>query len=321
MAIFGGREKRENGPVLPTHNGQATHHHRMKEAYRAGGQVPERKKRGYNSENPPKMWVQHFVAMAAEFVGTTLFLWFALSGTQIANSLSAGASADTASASQLALLYIALSFGFSLMANAWVFYRVSGGLFNPAVTLGLCLAGGLPWIRGLLLLPAQLLGSIVGAALVTCMFPGPHTFTTTLGHGASTTQGLFIEMFLTALLVITILMLAVEKSRVAPMAPLGIGLALFVAELSGVYYTGGSLNPARSFGPAVALRTFDHYHWIYWVGPLLGACAAAGFYGFAKYFNYEDVNPGQDAITDHEKEKATRHAERRASQRSQRSNH
>lgn len=61
-----------------------------------------------------------------------------------------------------------------------------------------------------------------------------------------------------------------------------------------MYYTGGSLNPARSFGPAVVLHSFHGYHWIYWVGPALGALLAAGFYGLIKMFEYETANPGQD---------------------------
>ena len=97
---------------------------------------------------------------------------------------------------------------------------------------------------------------------------------------------------LTSRLMLAILLLAAEKHKATFIAPIGIGLALFVAELLGVYYTGGSLNPARSFGPSVVLRTFTGYRgspccfgesmlmvdWIYWVGPILGAIIAAGFY-------------------------------------------
>jgi len=82
------------------------------------------------------------------------------------------------------------------------------------------------------------------------------------------------------------------------LAPIGIGLALFIAELAGVYYTGGSLNPARSFGPAVAGRNFPQDHWIYWVGPTLGTLVAVGFYIFVKKLDYEGVNPGQDRDPD-----------------------
>src|SRR3982751_198700 len=101
-------------------------------------------------------------------------------------------------------------------------------------------------------------------------------------------------MFLTAQLVFTIFMLAAEKHRATFIAPIGIGLSLFIAELMGVYYTGGSLNPARSFGPCVVLGTFNTYHWIYWIGPILGALLASGFYMFIKALEYETVNPEQD---------------------------
>lgn len=61
-----------------------------------------------------------------------------------------------------------------------------------------------------------------------------------------------------------------------------------------MYFTGGSLNPARSFGPAVVDTNFAHYHWIYWLGPVLGSIVAAGFYKFIKVLEYETANPGQD---------------------------
>jgi len=90
-------------------------------------------------------------------------------------------------------------------------------------------------------------------------------------------------------------MLAAEKSKDTFIAPIGIGMALFVAEIAGVYYTGASLNPARSFGPCVAGANFQHYHWIYWIGPALGAIISAGYWHFNKYMHYEDANPGQDS--------------------------
>jgi aquaporin related protein len=75
----------------------------------------------------------HFVAMLGEYVGTVLFLWFALSGTQVANSIpsSSGQTVAEIGSNPQQLQYIALCFGFSLAVNAWVFFRISGGLFNP----------------------------------------------------------------------------------------------------------------------------------------------------------------------------------------------
>ena len=79
-----------------------------------------------------------------------------------------------------------------------------------------------------------MLGGIVAAALVSCLTPGDLPVATTLSHGTSTAQGLFIEMFLTAMLIITVLMLAAEKNKATFIAPVGIGLALFVCELAGM---------------------------------------------------------------------------------------
>lgn len=72
----------------------------------------------------------HLVAMSGEFVGTTMFLFFAFGGTQIANTITPASAPDLQQ-----LLFISLSFGFSLAVTAWVFYRISGGLFNPAVKI------------------------------------------------------------------------------------------------------------------------------------------------------------------------------------------
>ena len=65
--------------------------------------------------------------------------------------------------------------------------------------------------------------------------------------------------------------------------------------LRGVYFTGGSLNPTRSFGPSVVAHDLPSYHWIYWLGPFLGALLASVYYAFVKALNYEEANPGQDA--------------------------
>lgn len=99
------------------------------------------------------------------------------------------------------------------------------------------IAGTLPPIRGLILFPAQLLAGMCAAALVQCMFPGDITLTnTTLSPGTSVAQGVFIEMFMTAELVFVVLMLAAEKSKDTFIAPVGIGLALFVAMMGGTSF-------------------------------------------------------------------------------------
>lgn len=103
------------------------------------------------------------------------------------------------------------------------------------------MSGTLPWIRGGFLFVAQMISGIVASAVVSALFPGPLAVMTLLNHDTSVAQGLFIEMFLTAELLITVLMLAAEKTKATFLAPVGIGLSLFVAELTGrslvhIYY-------------------------------------------------------------------------------------
>lgn len=101
----------------------------------------------------------------------------------------------------------------------------------------MCLIGAVGWVRGALVFISQILGAISAAGIVSCLFPGPLAVRTSLGGGTSIVRGLFIEMFLTAMLVFTIFMLAAEKHKGTFLAPIGIGLALFIAELAGQSHT------------------------------------------------------------------------------------
>ncbi|KAF8860120.1 aquaporin-like protein [Acephala macrosclerotiorum] len=209
----------------------------------------------------------HAVAVIGEFVGATLFLFFAFAGTQTANINSkAERNVASGSADIAALLYISMSFGLSLMVNAWVFFRISGELFNPAVNFH-------P-IRAILLVISLVSGACFAAYLVGVMFPSPKNFGTALGQ------------------VFTIIMLAKEKHRATFISPVGIELSVFISELVAVYYTGDSLNPARSFGPAAVAHDFLDTQWIYWVSPYLGLVFAVGFYRLIMVLEYEMANPG-----------------------------
>ncbi|KAK6225632.1 MIP family channel protein (aquaporin-1) [Colletotrichum tabaci] len=234
----------------------------------------------------------HFVASLGELVGTTMFLFFAFAGTGVANIQSADSNSTGLLTSKL--LYISIIFGFSLMVNVWIFFRISGGLFNPAVTLGMVLVKAIPPARAACLFVAQILGGMLASLIVRFLFPEKFNVRTSLSGGATLVQGVFIEAILTAELVFTIFMLAKEKHRATFIAPVGIGLTLFIAEMVGVQFTGGSLNPARSFGPCVITATFEDEHWIYWVGPCFGALIAVVFYKFIKTLEYEMANPGAD---------------------------
>ncbi|KAK7920750.1 hypothetical protein PG985_008772 [Apiospora marii] len=247
----------------------------------------------------------HFVATLGEFIGTTLFLFFAFAGTEVANIQSQANDANSSSDSNTTtggstgfdvsvLLYISVIFGMSLMVNVWIFFRISGGLFNPAVTLAMVMVKAISVTRAICLFIAQMLGSLLASVVVRFLFPENFNVRTTLSGGTSQVQGVFIEAILTAELVFTIFMMAKEKHKATYLAPVAIGMALFIAEMVGVQFTGGSLNPARSFGPCVVTLTFDAEHWIYWIGPLIGSIIAVAFYMFIKTLEYEMANPGAD---------------------------
>ena len=188
------------------------------------------------------------------------------------------------------------------------------------------LIGAISIVRGVLLFVIQIVAGIVAAYIVQALFQGKLAVSTTLGGGTTRAQGVIIEMILTAQLVFTIFMLAAEKHQGNFIAPVGIGLSLFIAELVGespthlwvktlhpsfatsnfavllhtpssniylvgVFWTGGSLNPARSFGPAVATHTFHTTQWVYWVGPICGALFAVLLHKLIKSLEYENANP------------------------------
>jgi aquaporin related protein len=150
----------------------------------------------------------HFVAAMGEFVGTAMFLFFAFAGTQVANVGGQTNDQSTTNAangfSPQVLMYIALSFGFSLMVNVWVFFRISGGLFNPAVTLAMAMTRSISVFRAILLVAMQIAGSIFASFIVKVLFPTDFRVRTTLGAGTSLVSGVFIEAILTFELVFTV---------------------------------------------------------------------------------------------------------------------
>jgi len=229
-----------------------------------------------------------------EFIGTFFFLTLAFGGVQAATS----AGGVGQSAPNILNVFIAsLNFGFSLLVSAWLFYRVTGGLFNPNVSLALFLTGCIGPVRFVLYCIAQLGGATAAAGVILALSPGPCSFNTGLREGINPAQGVFIEMFVTSYLVLAVFMLAVEKHHVTPFAPVGIGLTLFVCELWSIFYTGGAVNTARAFGPAAVTGFPSGKHWVYWVGPCLGSLLGTSFYAILKHWNYWDINPDQ-AVTD-----------------------
>lgn len=213
-----------------------------------------------------------------------MFLWAAYMICQIANQNRA--SKEPGSEPQQ-LIMIAFGFGFGLMAAVFIFARISGANLNPAVTLTLIAAQAVSPITGVLMMISQMVAGMAAAGAASAMTPGPIAFANGLGGGCSRSRGVFIEAFGTAILCITVLFMAVEKHPGNSAAPVAIGLSLFVGHLICVYFTGAGLNPARTFGPCIASRSFPNYHWIYWVGPILGSLISFAIWKIFKLLNYE----------------------------------
>lgn len=149
-------------------------------------------------------------------------------------------------------------------------------------------------MRLICVIPAQFLGAIAAAGLVSAALPGALQAENALSGNATLGQGFLLETLLTATLVMTIIMLAVEKSRTTFLAPLAIGLALFLVHLIGINYTGTSVNPARTLGPALVNNHYVSEIWIFFSAPFLGAIVAAALYHLLRAMGYEEANPGQD---------------------------
>lgn len=214
--------------------------------------------------------------LAAEFVGT---FWLVFGGC--------GSAVLAAAYPELGIGFagVALAFGLTVLTMAYAVGGISGGHFNPAVTLGLAIAGRSTWKE----LPpywiAQLIGAAVAGAAIYAIASGqvgwtPGGFATNgfgeLSPGGYSMQAaLLIEVILTAGFLIVILG-ATSKAAPAGFAPIAIGLALTLIHLISIPVTNTSVNPARSAGVALFAETAALGQlWLFWVAPLIGAALGA----------------------------------------------
>ncbi|MGH7699310.1 MAG: MIP/aquaporin family protein [Gemmatimonadales bacterium] len=204
----------------------------------------------------------------AELIGTALFV-FVGAGTVVMTSLTPGAARG---------LEIAAAHGIALAVLVSAVMNISGGHLNPAVTLALFAARKVDGPTAGAYVGAQLVGAILAAALIKWLFPPvavsmANIGTPALGAQVTLAQGIGIETVLTFLLMSVILGTAVS-SQAPKVGGFAIGLAVFAGALAGGSLTGAALNPARAFGPALVAMEF-HGQAVYWIGPILGATAAA----------------------------------------------
>jgi aquaporin Z len=177
---------------------------------------------------------------------------------------------------QISLAAAVVAPGLMVMAIILFMGAVSGAHLNPAVSLAFALRGDFPWKRLAGYLVIQLLGATLACLFLEAVFGDIHHLGATLpGPGYANWQALLMEFVLTLGLVSVILGTAAAAQNVGPIAALGVGGYVALAGLWSAPVSGASMNPARSFGPALVSGDFSSY-WVYVVGPLAGALAAVG---------------------------------------------
>ena len=175
------------------------------------------------------------------------------------------------------LVEVALAHGLVIVTFAYAYGHISGTHINPAVTLGLLIAGEIEFIAAIGYWIVQFLGGILGAVVLNAVLPSPGDLgVTILTEGVGVGQGLVVEIVLTFFLVNTIFNTAVS-GKAGNFAGLAIGLTLVFCILMGGPLTRASLNPARTLGPAIVSGNYADI-WLYFVGPCVGAILAALLY-------------------------------------------
>nr|XP_020640191.1 aquaporin-5-like [Pogona vitticeps] len=214
-------------------------------------------------------------AVLCEFVATVIFIFIALG------------SAMKWPSEQPSILQISLASGLTICTLVQAFGHISGTHLNPAVTVAYFVGNQISIIRLVLYVVLQLLGAIIGAGILYTVTPPEVRRTLPLNElssGITPGEALVVETILTFSVVMCIFS-STDKRRTDSRgnSALSIGLAVTMAHLTGIYYTGCSINPARSFGPAVIMETFNGSHWVFWIGPFLGAIFASVIYNYLLY--------------------------------------
>ena len=220
----------------------------------------------------------------AEFIGTATLVVLGCGTAMLVGC-------DAASGS--GYLLTALAFGLTIVAMAYSIGNISGCHINPAVSLAVYLTGGIGKADFIAYIVAQCLGALCGSAVLGVIFgvgrvtdmTGGFGTNGLAGVGGSVIAGLAVEIVLTFIFVLAILGVTSKKAQHGSFGGLVIGLTLVVVHILGIGLTGTSVNPARSFGPAVAAALSGNAAplgclWVFIAGPLLGAALAAFLYRY-----------------------------------------
>ena len=227
-------------------------------------------------------------ALGAEALGT---FWLVLGGCGSAVLAAKFGAADGLDGIGIGLLGVSLAFGLTVVTGAYALGHLSGGHFNPAVTIGLWAAKRFEGAKVLPYVVVQVIGAIAAAAVLFLIADGAPGFaregnflaangfgTTGSPGGYSMLAGLVVEVVFTAVFLWVILGVT-DRRAPAGFAPLGIGLCLTLIHLVTIPVTNTSVNPARSTGPALFVGGENlEQLWFFWVFPIVGALIGAGLH-------------------------------------------
>ncbi|KAE8627075.1 hypothetical protein XENTR_v10006866 [Xenopus tropicalis] len=210
-------------------------------------------------------------SLFAEFLGTLFFVLLGLSST-----LSWPKALPAA-------LQISLTFGLAIATMVQTMGHISKAHLNPAVTVAFLLAAHISISKAVLYITVQVLGAVVGAGLLYKFTPSNlhgNFGVNLLSNGTSPGQGFAVEVLTTMQLVLCIFA-TTDSHRMDNIGSpsISIGLSVTLGHFLGIYFTGCSMNPARSFAPALITGNFTD-HWVVWVGPMAGGIFASLIYNF-----------------------------------------
>ena len=208
-------------------------------------------------------------ALVAEAIGTFALVF-----------AGCGAIVVDAKTEELGHLGVALSFGLVIMVMIYALGHISGAHFNPAVTLAFALTRHFPWARAAAYWGAQLAGALLAAALLRGSL-GDHAHDGATIPSGSQGQAFLWELVLTFFLMFVIMAVATDSRAVGEAAAIAIGGTVGLDALFGGPVTGASMNPARSFAPAVVSGDL-HALWLYILAPAAGAALAGVMYQFVR---------------------------------------
>ncbi|KAF7668477.1 hypothetical protein LDENG_00008030 [Lucifuga dentata] len=223
------------------------------------------------------IWTKAFWrAVSGEYLATLIFVLLGLGST-------INWAAEEEKPPPADLVLISLCFGLSIATMVQCFGHISGAHINPAVTAAMVVTRKLSLAKSVFYVVAQCLGAVTGAGIIYFITPAAvrgNLGVTLVNPTISVGHALLVELLITFELVFTVFATCDSKrTDLGGSAGLAIGFAVAIGHLFAIPYTGASMNPARSLGPAMVTVNFEN-HWVYWVGPILGAIIAAGLYEY-----------------------------------------